>query len=201
MGASGVGRLGAGGNQRGSGKGSEGSKPEHETLHGGPPEGTIAPLSRAIRRPAVRRQTTCASASVLRRQPDVVLGQRPAGSFGADQIVEFGLLDAPARTHRHRGKRCSSAGHPPREPLRLPHRASKRRGIGVEFGDRACLVLLDQRVGEVAARRWRPRFSPLAPVGGTICAASPARNRRRSASARQTKLRSGAMLFSMRGRR
>ena len=43
------------------------------------------------------------------------------------------------------------------------------------------------------------RFSPLAPVGGTMCPASPARNSRPKRSGSTTKLRSGAMLFSMDG--
>ena len=43
------------------------------------------------------------------------------------------------------------------------------------------------------------RFRPLAPVGGTMCAASPARNSRPKRIGSATKLRSGAMLFSIDG--
>ena len=43
------------------------------------------------------------------------------------------------------------------------------------------------------------RFRPLAPVGGTMWPASPARNSRPKRSGSHTKLRSGAMLFSSDG--
>src|SRR4030095_8218899 len=43
------------------------------------------------------------------------------------------------------------------------------------------------------------RFKPFAPVGGTMCAASPARNRRPNRSGSATKLCSGAILFSIAG--
>ncbi len=43
------------------------------------------------------------------------------------------------------------------------------------------------------------RFSPFAPVGGTMWPASPARNNLPKRSGSTTKLRSGAMLFSMEG--
>jgi hypothetical protein len=45
------------------------------------------------------------------------------------------------------------------------------------------------------------RFMPLAPVGGTICAASPARNSRPERIGSDTKERSGAMFFSNEGPR
>src|SRR4030095_2932616 len=43
------------------------------------------------------------------------------------------------------------------------------------------------------------RFKPFAPVGGTMCAASPARNRRPNRSGAATKLCSGAVLLSLAG--
>ena len=46
---------------------------------------------------------------------------------------------------------------------------------------------------------WTARFSPFAPVAGTMCAASPARNSRPYCIGSTTKLRIGAMPFSRTG--
>jgi hypothetical protein len=55
------------------------------------------------------------------------------------------------------------------------------------------------RVWASAVTSARARLRPLAPVGGTMCAASPARNSRSYRMGEATKLRIGVMAFSVIG--
>src|SRR5208282_5031963 len=71
-------------------------------------------------------------------------------------------------------------GHPPGESFGLPDAGESPSGIGVEAGVRLALKVFDQSLRE-------------------ICDASPARNSRPNRIGSATKLRSGAMLFSIEG--
>ena len=70
-------------------------------------------------------------------------------------------------------------------------RAARARGL---YNSGGTMKALDRYLTSLAAR-----FKPLAPVGGTMCAASPAKNIRPKRMGSVTKLRKGAMLFSMLG--
>ena len=126
---------------------------------------------------------------------------RPAPSpprVECDEVVELRACifwpNAPVS-----GNVCISDGEPPREALGPPDAAQAARA-----NSRRCR----RRSSRGSARRARARgsrtsaaarFSPFAPVGGTMCAASPARNSRPKRIGSATKLRSGAMLFSIDG--
>ena len=122
----------------------------------------------------------------------------PSARRARQQIVEFGAAACAASNAPppESGAAATSSTTRSARPSRC---AQARAGIGVDAG------LAAARRRTRAARRRGSRTSlaarlrPLAPVGGTMWAASPARNRRPKRIGSATKLRSGATLFSIDG--
>ena len=118
-----------------------------------------------VREPLERRQ--------LERQADVVLGQRGRAGGRARDVVELGLLHAQLERVVARVA-VQRARHPPGEALRLPGaRAGRCRCSGRGSPSSRCGTSVSPRVSTRTSAT--ARFMPFAPVGGTMCAASPAR--------------------------
>src|SRR5260370_41012138 len=85
-------------------------------------------------------------------------------------------------------------GHPPGKVLCAPRAAEADFGVSFQQLRNAGAIK-----PAIACERMRTsaaaRLSPLAPVGGTMCAASPARNKRPYCIGSATKLRIAVMLF------
>ena len=139
---------------------------------------------------ATRKATACAQVPrfanrnglTLVRQADVVLGQRGHRGPGVDEVVQLGELNCALRKGRSResgGAAWSSTRKSAPPSTRAAGSGRVRvhgsRIAGFVPGGEGTQQVVDIRGGEV---------SPFAPVGGTMCAASPARNRRRGAWAR-----------------
>ena len=114
-------------------------------------------------------------------------------------------------THPSRARRAASAGRTRRgwkrciiEVIHQENRSPSRRGAGAvgvaRRGRRqSARIVVPISASARYATSLAARFRPLAPVGGTMWAASPARNSRPKRIGSATKLRSGAMLFSIDG--
>ena len=107
-------------------------------------------------------------------EADVVLGQHRRGRAARTRRCAIARAAAAARTDRRRGEAVQHRGHPPREVLGAPDAAQAGLGVGVEQRGAAAAVPARERLGEDRTSAIA-RLRPLAPVGGTMCAASPAR--------------------------
>ena len=97
------------------------------------------------------------------------------------------------------GKRCISDVNHHEKRSAFQTRRRQRRRIAIDAGVAAVRDSARSARATGSCTSVAARFRPLAPVGGTMCAASPARNRRPKRIGSATKLRSGAMLFSIDG--
>ena len=129
-------------------------------------------------------------------EPDVVLGERAwprpstsgrsgaarAGAAGRSRRRPDGGAASTSSTRRSAPRARPGAG---RSPSR--RRAAPRSPLAYQR---------DERLGEHAHVARSARLSPFAPVGGTMCAASPARNSRPYCIGSTTKLRIAVTPFS-----
>jgi hypothetical protein len=157
-------------------------------------ESTKIPLQREKARIRPRRSSR---RSGQIGQADVVLGERGLRGPRPCEVLEFGPLDLLVEATALR-KTVQEARHPPREALGLPHPGEGAVRVAVEARRRPRVVELGKGLRQVM-ESLAARLRPLAPVGGTIWAASPARNSRPDRIGSATKLRNGAMLLSIDG--
>ena len=131
---------------------------------------------------------------VSKRKADVVLGEaRRRGPRGA-HVAQLGELEprsngrrpAEVQHRRHPQEKCCA----PPDAAQARRRSTRRGRTRRRRRTSASSAPASTRTSATA------RFRPFAPVGGTMCAASPARNSRPCASARATKLRIGVTPFS-----
>ena len=152
-------------------------------------------LERPERRSVRRRLGRVRSRSGARRSSPRARPPRPPSR----SPTAAGRAGAAGRTVASPGQRVQHRGHPPGEVRAPPDPAQGVVGVGVD--QRRADPSTSQAVSARASRVTSAiaRFSPLAPVGGTMCAASPARNSRPCRIGVATKLRIGSTLFSVIG--
>ena len=134
--------------------------------------------------------------SVADRQAGVVLGQAGGAGLRWSPPSAAGTAAAGRRTGRR--WRAASSSSTRRSGCTARPGAGRCRSTRRPAGSPA------RRSSAVSAGASRAtsataRLSPLAPVGGTMCAASPARNSRPCRIGASTKLRIGSTLFSVIG--
>ncbi len=123
-----------------------------------------------------RRGRSGGRAGSSRAAVPVIFGDRGLHCLGRGDIVQFRDLHAVLE-RAILGKRCISLVRYQLNRSRLPDAGEGLCLIAVEAGFIGALVMGDQRVGEIGDVR-RGEVQALAPVGGTMCAEIPARNRR-----------------------
>ena len=109
----------------------------------------------------------------------------------APPAASFGQMRRSRETVQQRG-------HPPGEALRLPDAAEAGCRIVRSPPDDCSQSARSKRLREKRTSA-AARFRPLAPVGGTMCAASPAKKSFPQRIGSATKLLTAAMLFSIEG--
>ena len=118
--------------------------------------------------------------SVLRLQTgqiDVVSRERPCGVLGLDDLAQPRASARRSRTRRS-GAGAASGSCRSRTPRRATPVEDSRRSRRRAARSSPRAVTRDQRGREESRTSARARFIPLAPVGGTMCAASPAKKSR-----------------------
>ena len=111
--------------------------------------------------------------------------------WGRRRSGPAGRAAAGPRTGSASGRAVEGVGHEVREALGLPHPAQTGLRVAVQQLGGARLVVQWVRARARVTTSLTARLSPLAPVGGTMCAASPARNSRPWRIGSWTKLRIG----------
>ena len=133
--------------------------------------------------------------------PDVVLGEARRRRRRRAQVVELRALQ-PASAARGRAARRAGGGSASSSSSRTP--APARRGADTSRSRRrarAASPRCTRATSASASTRASAtaRFRPFAPVGGTMCAASPARKSRPNCIGSTTKLRMSVTFFSSTG--
>ncbi len=139
-----------------------------------------------------------ANRTLRKGKADIVLRKRCGGGARAHDVLELRALQLVAGSRRPSGSDAASTS----STTKNARRATRAAGTSPNThpADRCLPDLKNAPSARASARTSATaRFMPLAPVGGTMCAASPARNRRPYCIGSATKLRIPVMPFSSTG--